>query len=148
TLVPLLLPSPSHPPPPLFFSLRRRRPPCSTLFPYTTLFRSLFRPQDRAGRHGIDPHARGQFQRQRARGHLQRRLRRRIGRVLAQWPGGMHVGQVDDGPALAAQVRGGGLCEEERRARVDREQLVPLRRRHLPERRGEEVGGVVDQCVE
>src|SRR5688500_19940650 len=29
-----------------FFSLRIRRPPSSTLFPYTTLFRSLARPRN------------------------------------------------------------------------------------------------------
>src|SRR5699024_11982381 len=32
----------------LFSSLRRRRPPCSTLFPYTTLFRSLVQIADSA----------------------------------------------------------------------------------------------------
>src|SRR3989442_11936336 len=32
-----------------FFFLMIRRPPRSTLFPYTTLFRSLFRARDRAG---------------------------------------------------------------------------------------------------
>src|SRR5699024_11263345 len=33
------------PPSPFFFFLSPRRPPTSTLFPYTTLFRSLRRPQ-------------------------------------------------------------------------------------------------------
>src|SRR6202051_5297896 len=49
----------------LFFFLMIRRPPRSTLFPYTTLFRSglcgagLFRP-DRAGRVGLSTSARSE----------------------------------------------------------------------------------------
>src|SRR5690554_5015986 len=35
-----LSPRPTRPPPPLLFFLMIRRPPRSTLFPYTTLFRS------------------------------------------------------------------------------------------------------------
>src|SRR2546425_7575652 len=34
----------------LFFFLMIRRPPRSTLFPYTTLFRSEFKSQERAGK--------------------------------------------------------------------------------------------------
>src|SRR5690606_40633109 len=37
----------SHPTSPIFFFLLPRRPPRSTLFPYTTLFRSLRRTQMR-----------------------------------------------------------------------------------------------------
>src|SRR5256886_12584810 len=38
-----------------------RRPPRSTLFPYTTLFRSLLHPESLAGRHGprVGPRRRG-----------------------------------------------------------------------------------------
>src|SRR5258708_18086328 len=36
-----------------FFSLMIRRPPRSTLFPYTTLFRSLERRQQRPARRGL-----------------------------------------------------------------------------------------------
>src|SRR2546422_8439741 len=38
-----------------FFFLMIRRPPRSTLFPYTTLFRSPGRPRPRAARRGWDP---------------------------------------------------------------------------------------------
>src|SRR5438270_9635876 len=37
----------------LFFFLIIRRPPRSTLFPYTTLFRSNDRDQGKAGRHSV-----------------------------------------------------------------------------------------------
>src|SRR3712207_7509129 len=38
----------------VFFFLMIRRPPRSTLFPYTTLFRSVVRPERRGGR-GVRP---------------------------------------------------------------------------------------------
>src|SRR5947208_13453423 len=38
-----------------FFFLMIRRPPRSTLFPYTTLFRSAARPGHRAHEHVLDP---------------------------------------------------------------------------------------------
>src|SRR3712207_7266890 len=37
----------------MFFFLMIRRPPRSTLFPYTTLFRSVLVPADRAAEEGI-----------------------------------------------------------------------------------------------
>src|SRR3712207_7526242 len=40
-----------------FFFLMMRRPPRSTLFPYTTLFRSV--PLDPVGPHGVGPVERG-----------------------------------------------------------------------------------------
>src|SRR3989442_8829851 len=40
----------------LFFFLMIRRPPRSTLFPYTTLFRSQQRPQELLGRDGRPAH--------------------------------------------------------------------------------------------
>src|SRR6266571_7411636 len=38
----------------LFFFLMIRRPPRSTLFPYTTLFRSSFGPSAQSWRHGAE----------------------------------------------------------------------------------------------
>src|SRR4051795_13777841 len=43
----------------LLFFLMIRRPPRSTLFPYTTLFRSLWRPLGKRWRHGEQRHQRG-----------------------------------------------------------------------------------------
>src|SRR2546422_8580492 len=40
-------------PSPFFFFLMIRRPPRSTLFPYTTLFRSHENPQARCGKHRV-----------------------------------------------------------------------------------------------
>src|SRR3712207_9482909 len=66
----------------VFFFLMRRRPPRSTLFPYTTLFRSL-QPQARPERHQVQ--------------RLQRRLSAR----------GHRVGPVDGifGPRTVRAVR-------------------------------------------
>src|SRR5687768_18458563 len=47
--------SPRNPPVPTIFFALRRRPPRSTLFPYTTLFRSgLDRPLDKHARIGVE----------------------------------------------------------------------------------------------
>src|SRR5438034_3446835 len=58
----MLLIYPSH----LFFFLMIRRPPRSTLFPYTTLFRSLSRERCRCHRHRL--HARTRVPRSGRRG--------------------------------------------------------------------------------
>src|SRR3712207_6952363 len=86
----------------LFFFLMIRRPPRSTLFPYTTLFRSRVHPsrRDRDGAHPAqrDRHAPRRFLRRRhrrgsrdrrearlppapRRGHLRRRLDRKSTRL-------------------------------------------------------------------
>src|SRR5256885_16345842 len=49
-----------------FFFLMIRRPPRSTLFPYTTLFRSVLRPHPDHGR----PLQRGAFDRRQRRAHF------------------------------------------------------------------------------
>ncbi|KAG0731286.1 hypothetical protein G6F23_015458 [Rhizopus arrhizus] len=70
---------------------------------------ALFRPQDRAGGHRIDPHLRRQLQRQRTGGHLQRGLGHGVGDVVTHRIGAVQVGQVDDAALLAAQVGRGCL---------------------------------------
>src|SRR5436190_17067126 len=60
---------------PALFFLMLRRPPTSTLFPYTTLFRSSL-PADREAVHeNADPGARGSARRRCARGEARRELR-------------------------------------------------------------------------
>jgi hypothetical protein len=68
--------------------------------------------------------------------------------VLAQRLAAMQVGDVDDRAAVQAQLGGRGLGQQERRARIDREQVVPLFGGGLAQRRWIEIGGVVDQRIE
>ncbi len=58
------------------------------------------------------------------------------------------VRDIEDQTLAAAQLRRGGLREEQGRAQVAADQIVELRRRDRADRRRIEGGGVVDQAVE
>src|SRR5207248_9259462 len=75
-----------------FFLLIRRTPPSSTLFPYTTLFRSAFALEIRRG--DIERPGRGKQDAQTHREDPENRGRHGLGR-----PGGAAEGDNDGGPA-------------------------------------------------
>jgi hypothetical protein len=105
-------------------------------------------PFDRPRRHGIDPHPRPQFERQRARQPEQAGFRRAIQRIALERALGMDVGDVHDAAAAALEVGRRGLREEQRRLEVGADQVVPGRRVDSADFCGVEGRGVVHQRVE
>src|SRR5574341_2603430 len=92
-----------------FFFLMIRRPPRSTLFPYTTLFRSVGRPEA-ATRHRAGP-AEGPADRGAGRSHLQHRQRDRStypGRAGTAHRGSHHADHRS--PAVHVAVGGPDHC--------------------------------------
>ncbi len=107
-----------------------------------------FRPHHRARSHAVHPHFRPEFQGQ-GMGHCRlRSLRHAVHGMPGKRTLRIDVEQVDDGAAGFLQLRGSGLGQEERRARVGSEQAIPLFGSHRAKRGGKKVRGIVDQAVE
>jgi hypothetical protein len=58
------------------------------------------------------------------------------------------VGDVDDGPAGERELRRRRLREKQRRAQVRADELLPVARFDVAERRGIERGRVVDEEIQ
>ena len=100
------------------------------------------------GRDRVDAHFGRELARERAREPDQRRLRHRIDDVVLERPLGVDVGDVDDRALRLAQRGRRGLREEQRRAHVGADEVVPVARADLADGRRIERRRVVDQRVE
>ena len=109
---------------------------------------SVFGPGDRAGRDRVDAHLRPELQRQRARHRDKTRLGDAVDRIALQRPLGVDVGDVHDRAALLPDGRRRLLREEQRRAQVGADQLIPVAGLDRPDGGGVEGRRVVDQHVE
>ena len=83
-------------------------------------------PQDRSGRDRVDAHLGRELARERARERDEAGLGDRIDDVALERSLGVDVGDVDDRALRLAQRRCRGLREEQRRAQVGADQVVPV----------------------
>ena len=109
---------------------------------------SVIRPDDRAGRHRIDPHLRRKLDRQRTCEGQQSTLSSTIERVACQRPLCMDVRHVDNRPSTCFQLGGKCLSEEKRCAKVAPDQIVPVAFGNPAKRGGKKARRIIDENIQ